>query len=106
MNKDFRRLYARGRSAAGGFVAVYMLPNKRGVNRAGFTAGKRLGNAVARNRAKRLMRESYRLLEDRLVGFSDMIIVARSRAAGKTYSQISRDLEFVLKSLGILGEKE
>ena len=104
LNKDFRRLYACGSSFAGGFVAVYARPNKRGVNRVGFTAGKRLGNAVMRNRAKRLMRESYRLLEDRISGTHDMVIVARNRAAGKTYDQISRDMKYVLASLKILSE--
>lgn len=104
LNRDFRRLYARGSSLAGGFVAVYVRPNKLGINRVGFTAGKQLGNAVMRNRAKRLMRESYRLLEDRIVGTYDMVIVARNRAAGKTYDQISRDLKYVLASLKVLSE--
>ncbi len=101
-NSDFRRLYARGKSAAGGFVAVYFKPNRRGCSRVGFSVGKGLGKAVVRNRTKRLMRESYRLISGRLNGSYDMIIVARNRAAGKSFSQISRDLEFVLRSLGLL----
>lgn len=105
-NKDFRRLYACGESAAGGFVVVYKQPNRRGCNRVGFTVSKHLGNAVTRNRTKRLMRESYRLMEDRLIGCSDMIIVARNRAAGKNYSQISRDMEYVLSTLGLLGGRD
>ena len=102
LNKDFRRLYRSGKSESGGFVVVYLRPNKREFNRVGFTVCKSLGNAVVRNRTKRLMRESYRLIEDRLsIGF-DLIIVARNRAAGKTYEQISKDLRFVLYTLGIL----
>lgn len=102
-NSEFRRLYRKGKSEAGGFVVVYYKPNKLGYNRVGFTVGKSVGKAVVRNRIKRLMRESYRLTEDRLIGSSDMIIVARNRAAGKTYEQISRDLKFVLHTLGIMG---
>lgn len=102
LNKDFRRLYRSGKSESGGFVVVYLRPNKREFNRVGFTVSKSLGKAVVRNRTKRLMRESYRLIEDRLsIGF-DLIIVARNRAAGKTYEQISKDLRFVLYTLGIL----
>ena len=106
LNKDFRRLYARGKSTAGGFVVVYRQPNRYGYNRVGFTVSKHLGNAVMRNRTKRLLRESYRMLEDKLIGFSDMIIVARNRAAGESYARISRDMEYVFSSLGLLGGKD
>lgn len=102
LNRDFRRLYAKGKSVAGGFVVVYARRTSRNINRVGFTVSKSLGNAVVRNRTKRLMRESYRLMEDKLDTGYDMIIVARNRAAGKTYEQISKDLSFVLHSLGII----
>ncbi|MBQ3427623.1 MAG: ribonuclease P protein component [Clostridia bacterium] len=105
LNKDFRRLYARGRSSAGGFVAVYAQKNRRGVNRVGFSVGKQLGCAVMRNRAKRLMRESYRQLEDGITGTYDLVIVARNRAAGKTFLQIMRDMKYVLASLGVWSEE-
>lgn len=105
LNKDFRRLYSRGKSVAGGFVVVYFMQSKRAYNRTGFTVSKSVGKAVVRNRTKRLMRESYRLLEDRLLGTSDMVIVARNRAAGKTFDQIYKDLEYVLSSLGLLEHK-
>lgn len=104
LNKDFRRLYRTGKSEAGGFIVVYMRPNKCNYNRVGFTVGKQLGKAVVRNRTKRLMRESYRLLEHRLIMGYDMIIVARNRAAGKTYEQISKDMRFIMYSLGVLNK--
>ena len=103
LNKDFRRLYSRGKSAAGGFVVVYYMRSKRGFCRAGFTVSKSVGKAVVRNRTKRLMRESYRQLEDRLSGNADMVIVARNRAAGKSFAQISKDLEYVMRTLGLIG---
>ena len=102
LNKDFRRLYSRGRSAAGGFVVVYCMRSRRPFPRAGFTVSKSVGKAVVRNRAKRLMRESYRLLEDRLTENADMVIVARNRAAGRSFAQISKDLEYVMNSLGLI----
>lgn len=105
LNKDFRLLYKRGKSVAGGFVVIYQRPNKHEYNRVGFTVSKSVGKAVQRNRTKRLMRESYRLLEDRLASYSDMVIVARNRAEGKSFAQIYRDMEFVLNSLGLLKSK-
>ena len=102
LNRDFRRIYARGKSVAGGFVVVYAMPNKRSYNRAGFTVGKAFGNAVKRNRIKRLMRESYRLLSDRLLQGYDIIIVSRNRATGKSQPQIMKDIEYAMRKLGLI----
>ncbi|MCX7715474.1 MAG: ribonuclease P protein component [Clostridia bacterium] len=102
LNRDFKRLYARGKNCAGGYVAIYFMKNRLNYNRLGITAGKSIGNAVLRNRAKRLIRESYRLLEDRLKKGYDIVIVSRGRAVGKTYFQISRDVEYVLRKLELL----
>ena len=53
LNKDFRRLYARGKSVACGCVVVYCMKNRKDENRIGLTVGKTIGKAVKRNRAKR-----------------------------------------------------
>ena len=65
-NRDFQTLYKRGISFVTPFVVIYMRPNRFGVHRLGITAGKRVGNAVQRNRAKRLIRQVYRELEAEL----------------------------------------
>ena len=101
-NNDFRRLYARGKSYAGGYTVVYMSKNRIGTNRVGFTVSKSLGKAVVRNRAKRLMRESYRLLSDKLLQGYDIIIVSRNRAVGKTQPQIMKDIEYAMRKLGLI----
>ena len=101
LNRDFKRLYYKGKSAAGGYVVIYAMKNRLGINRLGLTAGKTVGNAVLRNRIKRLMRESYRLMEDRLgVGF-DIVMVARSRAPMQNLAKIQKDVVFAMKKLGI-----
>lgn len=102
LNRDFRRLYSRGRHFAGGYVVVYATKNRLGINRLGLTAGKSVGNAVRRNRAKRLIRESYRIMETKLSSGYDFVIVARGRIDGKTLEQVSKDLNYVMKKLEIL----
>ena len=100
LNKDFRRAYASS-SFAGGYTVVYARKNKYPFNRLGLTAGKSVGKAVVRNRLKRLMRESYSLMEDDIKKGYDLVIVARSRAVGKTLSQVKKDIDYALVKLDL-----
>lgn len=101
LNRDFRRAY-KGEGYVGGFTVLYARPTKYPFNRLGLTVGKSVGKAVVRNRLKRLMRESYRLIEDKIGTGYDFIIVARNRAIGKTQSQIQKDIEFSMRKAGLL----
>lgn len=77
-NKDFLALYKKGRYAASKYSVIYVRPNGKPFNRLGITAGKKIGNAVCRNRAKRLIRLAYRNAEVSLPVGMDIVIVARS----------------------------
>ncbi|WP_028521534.1 ribonuclease P protein component [Ruminococcus flavefaciens] len=77
-NKDFLALYKKGRYAASKYSVIYVRPNGRPFNRLGITAGKKVGNAVCRNRAKRLIRLAYRNNEVKLPVGMDIVIVART----------------------------
>lgn len=101
-NNDFRRLYAKGKSFAGGYIVIYASKNRLGVNRTGLTASKSLGKAVVRNRLKRLMRESYRQLDGKIAKGYDLVIVSRKRAIGKSQGQIMKDMEYAMKKLGLI----
>ncbi len=77
-NKDFLNLYKRGRYIPSKYSVIYVKPNGRPYNRLGITAGKKIGNAVHRNRAKRIIRLAYRESEVALPVGIDIVIVARS----------------------------
>ena len=104
LSNNFRRVY-RSSNFVGGYTVVYAKKNKYPFNRLGLTAGKSIGKAVVRNRLKRLMRESYRLMEDDIKKGYDLIIVARGRATGKTLSQIQKDIDYAMTKLDLKNEE-
>ncbi len=93
-NRDFRRIYRLGKSNVHSMCVLYASRNRLGINRIGITASKKVGNAVKRNRARRVLRAAYRALEPQITAFGwDFILVARSR----TVSCKSTDVIPVLK---------
>ena len=87
-NKAFQRCYRSGRYAVCGYVCAYFYPNGTPFNRLGITAGKKLGNAVCRNRVKRIVRAAYRLCEkDIPIGY-DIVFVGRNDAPARTSAEI------------------
>lgn len=101
LNRDFRRLYSRGKSASGAYVAVYAMKTRRNDKRLGLTVSKSFGKAVRRNRVKRLIRECYRAMEQKLPDGYDFVIVARGRADNAGFWQIKCDLDYVFGKLGL-----
>ena len=80
-NRDFTRMYRRAKTKTGPLLVTYCARNRLGHNRIGITASKRVGDAVRRNRAKRVIRAAYTGLEQQLPQGYDFIFVARSRTA-------------------------
>lgn len=93
-NSDFKRLYYRGKSVVKKRIVLYYRKNRFNYNRLGITVSSKVGNAVVRNRIRRLIRENYRL-SDINNGY-DIVIVARSAAAFSDFSEIGTDFKKAL----------
>lgn len=91
-NRDFRRMYHRGKSAATGHLVLYAAKNRLGYRRLGLTVSVKLGGAVQRNRVKRLLREAFRLHAQEFPESWDFVIVARTRAVKAKCQDIDRAL--------------
>lgn len=104
-NYLFRRIYRKGASAVEPCMVVYCQKNRRGQTRLGVTVSTKLGKAVVRNRARRQMRELWRLHKDEMVPGHDIIIVVRSRATRTPYGLLEKQYLDALEKLSLLETK-
>lgn len=101
LNKDFRRLYGRGKSQVSPYLVTYSSKNRNGEINIGITVGKKLGNAVKRNRARRLIVAAFRENLAHIKPGYDFVFVARSRILSVKSTVISEVLKEQLKEADI-----
>ena len=127
-NQDFQLLYKEGKSCANRYLVLYVRENGLGRNRFGVSVSKKVGNSVVRHRIRenglgrnrfgvsvskkvgnsvvrhritRLIRESYRLHEDRFNSGLDMAVIARVSAKGRSMAEIESALLHLGKLQGV-----
>ena len=117
-NHLYNKTYKRGKSYVGRYVAVYVLrdyaakrimqanPQKEYLNRVGLSVGKKIGTAVHRNRAKRLLREGYRTVQAQGVAKGYLIVLAaREEIAGKKAQDVQREMLYLFRRLSLLPDQ-
>ncbi len=114
-NHLYSKAYSKGNKYVGRYVVVYILkdyaaarlakenPEKEKVNRVGITVTKKLGGAVLRNRAKRIIREGYRVSdkENRIMRGFLIVIVARSGIVRAKSTDVKADLDNAFRMLSV-----
>ena len=103
-NRTFRRIYNKGRSAVTPFLVLYCRKNGQGHNRLGVTVSTKLGGAVVRNRARRRLREVYRLAQPDMKQGYDIILVARGRTVNGPYRKLTAAFYKACGQLGLVKE--
>jgi ribonuclease P protein component len=102
-NRDFRRLYFKGKSLADPLLIVYFTKSRTpDISHIGITATKKIGKANKRNRARRLIIEAYRALEPKIEGGWDFVFVARTKTTFSNYHCVLNAMSNLLKKGGVL----
>lgn len=101
--RDFSRVRRQGeRLALGCLVANWERLPTHAHSRLGVITSGKIGNAVVRNRARRLLRESFRLHQRDLAAPVDLVLVARASIVGKDFGAVERDFLTTLRKAGLL----
>ena len=100
--RDFDRLYSKGKSSGDKYVVVFYISNGQDFNRKAFLASKKVGGAVARNRARRLMKESFRKLEQKIKPGYDILMIARKTIEDTCQADVETSMRKALIKSGLL----
>ncbi len=103
-NYEFRRAYNRGKAYVTPYAVVYVFKNKSNNLRLGITVGKKIGKAVQRNRAKRLITAAFRNVSSDLLTGYDYIIVARVRILNVKSTVAERSFYKALTEAGFINK--
>jgi ribonuclease P protein component len=99
--KDVRQVYDEGSSWKHPLLVLVARPNGLDLSRVGVTASRKLGGAVARNRAKRLLREAARHLYPRFKVGWDVMLIARNGILAAKEPQVEEALTSLLRRAGL-----
>ena len=91
--QDYLRIYEQGVRIHSARFTIITCRNQSGIRRLGTTVSKKAGNAVQRNRIKRLLREFFRLNKSRLPASQDIVIIAKRGILPLTYRDVCTELE-------------
>lgn len=100
-NSDFARAYKRGKNYVHPHVVLYVNKNRVGHTRVGITASKKIGGAVQRNRARRVIRHALYQVLPQNAGPFDLVLVARGQTPRLKSGRLAETLDKLFKNANI-----
>lgn len=101
-SRDFQSVFAAKRSFVGRFMVLWVRTQSESGSRLGVITSRKVGGAVARSRARRRIREAWRLNRHRLSGTVDVVLVARRRIGEATAAEVEQELMALCRQAGLL----
>jgi ribonuclease P protein component len=92
---EFKQVYERGVRVHSRYSTVFLLPNERGIGRLGIAATKKLGGAVERNRAKRLIREIFR--RNKIAPGFDVVVIPKRELLDASLTVLEADYRTLIE---------
>lgn len=101
-DSDFRKVYRHGKSLANRYLVMYILDNKSENNRIGISVSKKVGKAHIRNKARRRIKESYRLsIDNKIKKGYDIVFIARIAIKDVEYIDIEKAMKHLVKKANL-----
>ncbi|MBO9131366.1 ribonuclease P protein component [Bacillus sp. 165] len=101
-NEEFQAVFQKGKSSANRQFVLYRLDKPdQPYFRIGLSVSKKIGNAVTRNLIKRMIRQVFTELKDKIDSHKDFVIIARKPCTQLEYEEFKKSLIHVLKRSGI-----
>jgi len=104
--KDFKIVFNKGRSLANNYLVMYIYSNGDSINRLGISVSKKVGNSVVRHRVTRLVKENYRLNENRIKTGYNIVVIGRVNSSNASFKDIEKSLNNLLRKHNLLEYKE
>lgn len=101
-NNEFRKIYFKGKSFVSSTIVVYVLKNRKNSSRYGITTSKKIGCAVKRNRARRIIKQAFLEISEKVKQGYDFIFVARGKTPYLNTKILKKDLYKLLKDNNLI----
>ena len=104
-NEDIKLVLDRKKSAGNKNYIIYIMKNSEAKNfRIAMSVSKKIGNAVVRNRQKRLIRQVFTANKDK-INLYEIFVIARSNVVNLSYIEVEQNIMHLLKKLNVLKEE-
>jgi ribonuclease P protein component len=101
-SRDFQEIRVKGQRLVKGCLIANWMPASGSFSRVGVISSKKVGNAVKRSRARRVMREVFRQHQQHFKTPTDLTLVARPSISEKQYTQVESDFLRIMREAGLI----